>query len=95
MWEQRDPRDQASFEEDVIANTDENLYQRPLFCRHSKGGFGGLVESAGGPRTSLLFSVDEFGENEISQSLFQRDAQDNDFELDLEMTDLLDELEPA
>lgn len=37
MWEPANPCERADFEEDLIASTNERLYQAPLACLRSKG----------------------------------------------------------
>lgn len=83
MWEPANPTERADFEEDLIASTNENLYLTPLASKTGKAGFA--ADSSDLFRSSLF--VDDFR----PESLIPRRARDDEFELDLEMSDLLDE----
>lgn len=88
MWEPANPRERADFEEDVIASTNENLYQNSLFFSKGSKGFAAYERDD-------FFRMDldnEFQQRAfLTDSMFDRDPVENDFELDLEMNDLLDE----
>lgn len=88
MWEPSNPMERAAFEEDLIASTNENLYVNPLPCKVAKAF---TADSNDLFYRSSLFH-DDLDEEPISESLLQRGDED-DFELDLEMNDLLDEFD--
>lgn len=84
MWEPVNPRERADFEEDVIASTNENLYVNPLPGKAMKRFAASDDELF---FRSPLFDSDLGGEA-LERSFGERA---DDFELDLEMSDLLDE----
>ena len=88
MWEPSNPHERAAFEEDLIASTNENLYQHPLPCKMTKVF---AADSQDLFYRSSLFRNELDGEP-IGESIFERNEGD-DFELDLEMNDLLDEFD--
>ena len=53
------------------------------------------TEERRGPRSSMLFDVDEFEADPLGLGSLETDAvaEEDEFELDLEMNDLLDEIE--
>lgn len=88
MWEPSNPMERAAFEEDLIASTNENLYQNPLSCKMSKAFTADTQDLF---YRSPLTESDLDGEA-IGEGLFGREDED-EFELDLEMNDLLDEFD--
>ena len=91
MWEPANPTERADFEEDLIASTNENNYQQPLSCKQILSYQGRCVE--GGEASFLVSSLFE-AELERGRPFEDMEGNSNsgdDFELDLEMNDLLDD----
>ena len=92
MWEPANPRERADFEEDLIASTNENLYQAvPVYARQK----GHEMERQTFLET-LLHEVENFDrEHAHNHLLIDEESAYENLELDLDMDDLLEELVSA
>ena len=99
MWEgPANPVERADFEEDLIASTNENLYQKPLEFAKPHKAF--LADHDNFFQSPLFDQELERSHQAFQMRLIERSDQqdvlmfapgDDDFELDLEMNDLLGE----